>query len=57
MIDVRVSSTRRASLLNQRRVDRDVRAFDNPSSLALQGWVVRGLGTMLAVGGVIGLFS
>jgi hypothetical protein len=57
MIDVRVSSTRRASLLNQRRVDRAVRAFDNPSSLALQVWVVRGLGTMMAVGGVIGLFS
>jgi hypothetical protein len=57
IIDVRVASTRRASLLNQPRVDREVRAFDNPRSLALQVWIVRGYGTMMVGGGVIGLFS
>jgi hypothetical protein len=57
MIDARVSSIRRTSLLNQHRVDREVRVFDNPSSLALQVWIVRGIGTAMVVGGVIGIVS
>jgi hypothetical protein len=57
LLNGRTTALRRNSLLNQERVDREIRSFDNPQSLVVEIWLVRGFGLFCMVGGLWALVS